>query len=50
MNSFFVLFWTVIVFASVAWYAILLVMVGSKGGRELRDMVRKLSERPDSYE
>ncbi len=50
MNSFFVLFWTVIVFASVAWYAILLIMVGSKGASELREMVRKLSERPDSDE
>jgi hypothetical protein len=36
-------FWTVAVFASLAWYAILLFWLGAKGGIEIRRMTRVLS-------
>lgn len=38
-------FWTIMLFASIAWYAILLVYVGVKGGREIVQMTRSLTGR-----
>ena len=46
MNDPFVWFWTVMIFASVAWYAILLFYVGIKGGYEIVRMAQNLSKRP----
>ena len=40
----FVWFWTAIVFLSIAWYAMLLLYVGAKGGREIVQMTRDLSK------
>lgn len=45
MTLFFIVFWTIIVFASIAWYGVLLFYVGSKGVTEIREMTRRLSER-----
>lgn len=45
MTQFFILFWSVIVFSSIAWYAVLLLYVGSKGAKEIREMTRRLRER-----
>lgn len=45
MTQLFIVFWTVIVFASIAWYGILLLYIGGKGMSEIREMTRKLSER-----
>lgn len=41
----FMILWTVLVFGSIAWYAFLLFYVGAKGGREIRQMTKRLSER-----
>lgn len=38
-------FWTVMVFASIAWYAYLLFHVGIKGGWDIARMIRALSGR-----
>ncbi len=48
MTYFFILFWTTMVFASIAWYAFLLFYVGAKGGREILKLTKDLSEREDS--
>lgn len=45
MNSAFVLFWTVLIFGSIAWYGFLVFYVGAKAGREIRAMTRRLSDR-----
>lgn len=45
MNTLFIVFWTVIVFTSIAWYGFLLFYVGAKGGREIRQMTKRLRER-----
>jgi hypothetical protein len=37
-------FWTAVVFASIVWYAILLFWLGTKGGIEIRRMIRVLKE------
>jgi hypothetical protein len=37
-------FWTAVVFASIAWYAILLFWLGTKGGIEIRRMIRVLKQ------
>ncbi len=43
-ETFFKWFWTVIVFASIAWYAILLFWLGTKGGIEIARMIRVLKK------
>ena len=41
----FVVFWTVMIFASIAWYGFLLFYVGFKGGREIRALTKALDQR-----
>ena len=38
MNHFFLIFWTVLIFVSIAWYGFLLFYIGFKGGREIKVM------------
>lgn len=45
MTNLFVWFWTAMIFLSIAWYAVLLVYVGVKGGYEILRMTRALSQR-----
>ena len=45
MSDGFLIFWTVMIFASIGWYGFLLFYVGFKGGRELREMTQMLSRR-----
>jgi len=47
IDTFFIAFWTVMVFASIAWYAYLLFHVGIKGSWDILRMIRALSGRPD---
>jgi hypothetical protein len=47
MNTPFVIFWTVMIFASIAWYGFLIFYVGFKGGREIRAMTRTFDQRDD---
>jgi hypothetical protein len=44
MNSFLILFWTGLIFASIFWYGFLVFYVGKKAGREIRDLTRSLGE------
>ena len=39
-------FWTTMIFASLAWYSILLFWLGIRGGREILRMIRVLSGSP----
>ena len=41
----FVVFWTVMIFASIAWYGFLVFYVGYKGGREIRAMTQAFKQR-----
>ncbi len=45
MDDYLVWFWTIMVFGSIAWYAILLFYVGIKGGWEIVSMAQTLSAR-----
>ena len=45
--SVFLIFWTVMIFASIAWYGFLLFYVGIKGGREIRKLTQELGTRPE---
>lgn len=38
----FILFWTALIFASIAWYGFLVFYVGAKAGREIRAMTKTL--------
>ncbi len=46
MKDPFVLFWAFLIFASIAWYAFLVVYLGIKAGREIREMTKILKSRP----
>lgn len=43
--DFFVLFWAILIFASIAWYGFLVFYVGIKAGREIREMTAELAKR-----
>ncbi len=45
MNALFTWFWTVMIFASIAWYGFLLFYVGAKGGYEIVVMAKTLGGR-----
>ena len=47
MITFFVVFWSVMIFASIGWYGFLIFYVGYKGGREILAMTRELDERDE---
>lgn len=38
----FLIFWTLMIFLSIAWYGFLLFYVGFKGGREILELTRTL--------
>ena len=39
--------WTVVIFTSIAWYAVLLFYVGWLGGRECHRMTKTLEKREE---
>ncbi|HMJ24525.1 MAG TPA: hypothetical protein VK475_01790 [Pyrinomonadaceae bacterium] len=45
MIDLFVVFWTAVIFTSIAWYGFLLFYVGFKGGREIIAMTKALDKR-----
>lgn len=45
MTTVFIVFWGVLIAASIAWYAFLVFYVGIKAGREIREMTRRLQEK-----
>jgi hypothetical protein len=47
MITVFIVFWTVMIFASIAWYGFLIFYVGYKGGREIRAMIRAFDRRDE---
>jgi hypothetical protein len=47
MSSVFIVFWSVMIFASIAWYGFLLFYVGFKGGREIKVMTRGFKQRDE---
>jgi len=44
MHTFFVWFWTAMIWASIAWYGYLLFHVGYRGGRDIIALARSLSQ------
>ena len=44
MKDPFVLFWAALIFSSIAWYGFLVVYLGIKAGREMRQMTKLLAE------
>ena len=47
MNSPLVIFWAVLIFASIFWYGYLVFHIGIKAGREILALVRTLSGTSD---
>ena len=47
MIDLFVVFWTMMIFFSIAWYGFLLFYVGFKGGKEIRTLTKTLEQRDD---
>ena len=46
MIDLFLVFWTLMIFLSIAWYGFLLFYVGFKGGKEIRILTKTLGDRP----
>jgi hypothetical protein len=40
-------FWTAMILGSIGWYAVLLLYIGWHGGREIVQMTRELTKRPE---
>jgi hypothetical protein len=47
MRDPFVIFWTAMIFLSIAWYTYLLFHVGWRGGRDILNMARSLRDRKE---
>lgn len=45
MNSPFLYFWAVLIGGSILWYGFLVVFIGLRAGREIRELARTLAER-----
>lgn len=45
MNSPLVIFWAVLIFASIAWYGFLVFYIGAKAGREIKELTRTLEKK-----
>ena len=43
----FVIFWTLMIFGSIAWYGFLIFYVGIKGWREIKVMTRAFDRRDE---
>jgi hypothetical protein len=43
MMALLVVFWTLVIFLSITWYAVLLFYVGIKGAKEIRLLTKALS-------
>ena len=41
MSHLFLIFWTIMIFASLFWYGFLVFYIGIKGGREIKAMTRR---------
>ena len=48
MSTVFIVFWSVMIFASIAWYGFLIFYVGIKGGREIKAMTRAFDRRDEA--
>ena len=44
MNTPAVIFWTILIFASIFWYGFLVFYVGIKAAREIRTMIAELEK------
>ena len=44
MKDPFILFWAALIFSSIAWYGFLVVYLGIKAGKEIREMTKILAE------
>lgn len=47
MSIFFVIFWTVMIFSSIAWYGFLVFYIGAKGGKEINELTKTLGAQAD---
>ncbi len=45
MNSLFLYFWAVLIGGSILWYGFLVVYIGLKAGKEIRELIRTLDKR-----
>ncbi|MFI5356129.1 MAG: hypothetical protein ACHQ4G_02215 [Opitutales bacterium] len=42
MQDPFILFWAILIFSSIFWYGFLVLFIGIRAGRELRDLIKSL--------
>lgn len=44
MDTLFIIFWVGLILASIVWYGGLVFYVGIKAGRDIRDMIKSLTQ------
>lgn len=50
MNSLLIVFWAILIFASIGWYGFLVFYVGWKAGREIKVMTKTLGEAAEAFD
>lgn len=45
MKDLFIIFWSVLILGSIAWYGFLVFYVGIKAGQDIRTMIKSLKEK-----
>ena len=46
-TALFILFWTILIFLSIAWYGFLLFYIGVKGAHEIKALTKALAGRDE---
>ena len=46
MKDPYVIFWTVLLFTSIAWYGFLVFFIGIRAGKEMKTLIKDLSAPP----
>ena len=44
MDTLFIIFWSVLILTSIAWYGGLVFYIGIKAGRDIQEMIKSLSK------
>ena len=44
MDTLFIIFWSVLILTSIAWYGGLVFYIGIKAGRDIQELIKSLSK------
>ena len=44
MNTAWIIFWAALILASIAWYGFLVIYIGIRAGRDIKALIKSLSD------